>query len=249
MRSPGVLKLTCTREHLSYQQRPCMITCLEKLTRESACRKLQRKAVQLLRLRDSQRSLPSKSSQKSVQRGPSCHVGTTSTPPHPRLLSTPKRPPPPLSAYLEPQGFGGLWLGSGIDEWRSCTTPSVQGPPIGDVSRYLDGRWWVNLVRRGVGLVRVRHGSSSSPAAVWSMIAECYLVKARFIPPRGHSFSQSASTIRRKHNQGRAGCKALHPSGILLYFPSDATRGRGIKKKTKKSSLHTCTITVRPATP
>ncbi|KAH0526689.1 hypothetical protein TsFJ059_009980 [Trichoderma semiorbis] len=47
--------------------------------------------------------------------GPSCHVGTTSTPPHPRLLSTPKRPPPPLSAYLEPQGFGGLWLGSGIE--------------------------------------------------------------------------------------------------------------------------------------
>ncbi|KAL6693962.1 hypothetical protein J3F84DRAFT_57437 [Trichoderma pleuroticola] len=109
---------------------------------------------------------------RSVQRGPSCHVGTTSTPPHPRLLSTPKRPPPPLSAYLEPQGFGGLWLGSGIDEWRSCTTPSVQGPPMGDVSRYLDGRWWVNLVTRGVGLVRVRHGSSSSPAAVWSMIAD-----------------------------------------------------------------------------
>ncbi|KAL6818390.1 hypothetical protein GGI42DRAFT_5599 [Trichoderma sp. SZMC 28013] len=104
-------------------------------------------------------------------------------------------PCPPTSNHRALVDFG--W-GSGIDEWRSCTTPSVQGPPMGDVSRYLDGRWWVNLVTRGVGLVRVRHGSSSSPAAVWSMIAECYLVKARFIPPRGHSFSQSASTIRQK---------------------------------------------------
>ncbi|KAL7935457.1 hypothetical protein V8C35DRAFT_272882 [Trichoderma chlorosporum] len=47
-------------------------------------------------------------------------------------------------------------------------------------------------------------------------IADCYLVKARFIPPGGYSFSQSASTIRKRfrrfppHRQGQ-----LDPSNAV----------------------------------
>ncbi|KAL6904194.1 hypothetical protein GGI43DRAFT_313587 [Trichoderma evansii] len=59
---------------------------------------------------------------------PSRSYRATSTPPHPRPLSAPKRRPSPCRLSRTT----GLWWtlvgGAGIKEWHSCTTPSTQSP-------------------------------------------------------------------------------------------------------------------------